>query len=358
MRLISITVFFVSVILFMSVRISPEVLPYTGVLPLLIPPFLLLNIALFFYLFLRRRIIFLIPIAALAIGFSFLGATYQYNKNAEEFPEGLRVLSYNVRLFNLGIKQDDKKSLTKNSIQWAKDFPADIKCFQEFYQNYTIPTYNSIKQISKEGTYEYTYEMMEGQVKKNSYGLAIFSKYPIINSGKVFQNRWTNGAIFADVKVNKDTIRVYNTHLESMSIKADDLNNIDGIKENYKDTYRKLRSGTVIRANQVDLLKEHIQLSPYPVIVAGDFNDLPYSYTYSTLKADLKNAFEEAGRGFGFTYNRVLFFLRIDNIFHDPIFEAKDFQTHREVDYSDHYPISAIFQWNSPLPQKTFEESF
>jgi endonuclease/exonuclease/phosphatase family metal-dependent hydrolase len=355
MRLITFAIFLMSAILFLSVRISPEVLPYTGVLPLLIPLFLFFNIFLLVVLFLRRKLIFLIPALALIIGFGFIGATYQFNKK-EENPEGLTLLSYNVRLFNLGIKQDDKKSLTRNSIQWAREFPADIKCFQEFYQNYTIPTYNSIKQISDNGAYEYKYELMEGDAKKNSYGLAIFSRYPIINSGKVFQNNWTNGAIFADIKVNKDTIRIYNTHLESMSIKADDLNHIDGIKENYKDTYRKLRSGTVTRAAQVRILKEHIQLSPYPVIVAGDFNDLPYSFTYNTLKENLNNAFEEAGRGFGFTYNRVLFFLRIDNIFADPVFKVRDFNTHREVDYSDHYPISAVLDWVSPFPPKSFAE--
>lgn len=99
-----------------------------------------------------------------------------------------------------------------------------------------------------------------------------------------------------------------------------------------------------MRASQVKILSEHIKNSPYPVILAGDFNDVPYSYTYFTLKSILLNAFEEAGRGFGFTYNKVLFFLRIDNIFYDEAFEIRQFKTHREVDYSDHYPISAVFK--------------
>ncbi|WP_143961793.1 endonuclease/exonuclease/phosphatase family protein [Litoribacter populi] len=357
MRFITLLVFIISMILFFSVRISPEVLPYTGLLPLLIPAFLIFNIALLLLHILRMRIVMIVPIIALAIGYNFLGATYQLNPAVED-AEGLSVMSYNVRLFNLGIAQDDKKSFTKNSIQWAREFPADIKCFQEFYQNYTIPTYNSIKQISQDGTFEYKYEIMEGDAKRNSYGLATFSRYPIINSGKVFQNRWTNGAIFTDIKINQDTIRVYNTHLESMNIKADDLNNVDGIKENYRDTFRKLKNGTEIRASQVQVLQEHISNSPHPVIVAGDFNDLPYSFTYQTLKKELLNAFEEGGRGFGFTFNRVLFFLRIDNIFYSPIFQIKDFNTHREVDYSDHYPVSAVFSWESPFPQKTFEETY
>jgi len=355
MRLITFAVFSISIILFLSIRISPEVLPYTGLMPMLIPPFLVLNIILFIFFVIRGKRLLVIPLVALIIGFKFFGLTFQYNKPFEN-PEGVSVLSYNVRLFNYGLEQDEKKSLTKNSIQWVRDHNADIKCLQEFYVNYTIPTYNSIKQISDGGKYDYKYELMEGTANRNSYGLATFSKYPIINSGKVFQNNWTNGAIFTDIKIDKDTIRVYNTHLESMNIKADDLNNIDGIRENYRDTFSKLKSGTQIRAKQVKILKEHINSSPYPVIVAGDFNDVPYSYTYFTMKSILNNAFEEAGRGFGFTYNRVLFFLRIDQLFYDNTFTAKNFNTYKEVDYSDHYPISAIFNWATTPPTEAILE--
>lgn len=86
--------------------------------------------------------------------------------------------------------------------------------------------------ISDNGAYEYAYYSANGNEKKKSYGIAIFSKYPIINSGKVFDNKRNNGAMFADIKINQDTIRVYNTHLESMNIKAADLDNLDGIKIN------------------------------------------------------------------------------------------------------------------------------
>lgn len=95
----------------------------------------------------------------------------------------------------------------------------------------------------------------------------------------------------------------------------------------------------------MQILKKHLLGSPYPVILAGDFNDLPYSYTYFSLRENLENAFESKGRGFGFTYNKVLFFLRIDNVFFDKALEVLQFKTLREVDYSDHYPISAVFAY-------------
>src|SRR5690606_11378241 len=239
---------------------------------------------------------------------------------------------------------EENEDFTKNAVQWVKDHPSDIKCLQEFLQHYTTPAHNAIKELGDNGTYEYYYHMIDGNPQKRYYGWAIFSKHRIINEGLVFDNKRNNGAMFIDIKVENDTIRVYNTHLESMSIHATRLGDMEGIKKNYRSTLGKLKNGIQMRASQVKILSEHIKNSPYPVILAGDFNDVPYSYTYFTLKSILLNDFEEAGRGFGFTYNKVLFFLRIDNIFYDEAFEIRQFKTHREVDYSDHYPISAVFK--------------
>jgi endonuclease/exonuclease/phosphatase family metal-dependent hydrolase len=105
----------------------------------------------------------------------------------------------------------------------------------------------------------------------------------------------------------------------------------------------------VARASQLEILMEHMENSPYANILVGDFNDVPYSYTYFTLRNIMNNAFEKAGKGFGFTYNKVLFFLRIDNVFFDNSLEILDFKTHSEVDYSDHYPVSAVFSLDKPI---------
>ncbi|HLW21440.1 MAG TPA: endonuclease/exonuclease/phosphatase family protein [Cyclobacteriaceae bacterium] len=290
--------------------------------------------------------IFIIPVIALVIGWKFMGVTFRLNEKADDV-EGLSVLSYNTHLFNF--HQSGKgRDLNPNSLQWVRDNPSAVKCLQEFYQDYTTPSHNSIKILTDNGKYEHAYHLVEGNPKKKSYGLAIFSKYPIINEGLVFENKKNNGAMFVDIKVDRDTVRIYNTHLESMSIRADQLGDMHGIKENYRSTLGKLKNGIQMRATQVNILSEHIQNSPYPVIIAGDFNDVPYSYTYFTLRSIMKNAFEEAGRGFGFTYNKVLFFLRIDNIFYGEGLHAKQFKTHREVDYSDHYPISSVFSLTEP----------
>jgi endonuclease/exonuclease/phosphatase family metal-dependent hydrolase len=134
-----------------------------------------------------------------------------------------------------------------------------------------------------------------------------------------------------------------------MNIPSAKLTDFDGIKENYRQTLRKLKRGQVARASQLEILMEHMENSPYANILVGDFNDVPYSYTYFTLRNIMNNAFEKAGKGFGFTYNKVLFFLRIDNVFFDNSLEILDFKTHSEVDYSDHYPVSAVFSLDKPI---------
>jgi len=343
MRFITVTVFLVSLLLFISVYITPEHFSYIGLLPLLIPFALVTNAILALFLMIRRRIIFILPVLALVIGWKFVQVSFQLNQK-KEAQNGISVLSYNTHLFNFRWSKEQGEPGSQNALQWVRDHPADIKCLQEFLQDHTTPAHNSIKHLSKDREYEHAYHIVDGNPKKRSYGMAIFSTYPIINEGLVFDNKRNNGAMFVDIEVQNDTIRVYNVHLESMSIRASQLGDMEGIKQNYRSTLGKLKNGIQTRASQVKILSDHILNSPYPVIIGGDFNDVPYSYTYFALKSILKNAFEEAGRGFGFTYNKVLFFLRIDNIFYSPGLRAVQFKTHREVDYSDHYPISAVFE--------------
>ena len=352
MRIISLTIFLVSIFLFLSVHFTPETFSYTGLLPLLIPFFMIINAVLFLLLVFAKRKLLVIPLVALIMGWKFIGITFQLNEKQTD-NEGLAILSYNTHLFNYRQAQEESQDLSRNSLQWVTENPSDIKCLQEFFQDYTTPSLNAIKQLSDNGTYEYSYHIVAGNPKKRSYGLAIFSKHPILNEGLVFENDKNNGAMFIDIQVDSDTLRIYNTHLESMSIKATSLGDVEGIKQNYRSTLGKLKNGIQMRAAQVKILSDHIKNSPYPVILAGDFNDVPYSYTYFTLKSILLNAFEEAGRGFGFTYNRVLIFLRIDNIFYDETLNIKQFKTHREVDYSDHYPISAVFGLKRPASNET-----
>ncbi|RIW12375.1 endonuclease [Algoriphagus lacus] len=348
MKFITGLVFLVSLILFSSVFISPEIFPYAGLLPFFIPLAVLANVFLLAMLILAWRKLAFFPLIALILGYKFLLITFQFRSTNEEAP-GLRVLTYNAHGFFYRKEKTDE--LDPNVFPWLADHPADIKVFQEFYQDYTSASRNAIKLLSKDGEYEFAYHIVDGNEKKRFMGMAIFSRYPIVNQGVVFENERNNGAMFADIQVSGDTIRVYNTHLQSMAIQAESLDNYEEAKQVYRQTLGKLHRGSLARSKQLNLLYEHLSNSPHPVILMGDLNEIPYSYAYFKLSEKLDNAFEKAGRGFEFTYNRVLFFLRIDHIFADPSLKPVYFKTHREVDYSDHYPVTATFTWEGFEPE-------
>ncbi len=342
MKFFIVPVFIVSLILYSSVFISPEVFSYVGLLPFFIPIILIVNGFLFAVLLLAWRRLAFLPLIALLIGYKFVLITFQIHPRNESAP-GLKVLTYNTHSFFY--RKQRSNELDPNVFTWLAEHPADIKVFQEFSQDYTSSTRNAIKLIGKNGEYEHFHHVVDGNPAKRSYGMAIFSRYPIVNEGIVFDNKETNGAIFADVQIGNDTLRIYNVHLQSMAIRPGTLNDYDRARQVYRQTIGKLHRGSLARAQQLNILMEHLSNSPHPVILMGDLNEIPYSFAYFKLSENLDNAFEKAGRGFEFTYNKILFFLRIDHIFADPSLDPVHFQTHREVDYSDHYPVTATFDW-------------
>ena len=341
MKSISWLVVFISVLLYSSVFVSPEYFNYVGLLPFFIPIGLIVNLLMFAILAIAWRKQAVLHLITLLIGFKFAMITFQIHPSNEN-AKGLKVLSYNAHLFDYKSRTGGK--FDPNVYIWLQDHPADVKVFQEFYQDFTTASRNSVKLLGKDQNFYTFYQPIEGNPEKRSYGLAIISRYPIVNEGKVFDNN-PNGAIFADIVVKEDTIRIYNAHLESMKIDSYGLENIEGVKLNYRQTLGKLNRGSLARSKQLKVLVEHYSNSPHPVILMGDLNEIPYSFTYFKLSERLQNAFEKAGQGFGFTYNRILLFLRIDHIFSSLEITPVQFKTHREVDYSDHFPISATFTW-------------
>ena len=100
----------------------------------------------------------------------------------------------------------------------------------------------------------------------------------------------------------------------------------------------KFRQAFVQRAGQVREIRQIIADSPYHVILCGDFNDTPASFTYKVLGHELHDAFVDSGRGIGRTYIGKLPSFRIDYIFHSETFDSYNFET-MDFRYSDHLPI-------------------
>jgi vancomycin resistance protein VanJ len=145
-------------------------------------------------------------------------------------------------------------------------------------------------------------------------GLSIYTTYEIINSGSLEFPDTYNNAIFADIVRQKDTIRVYNVHLQSSKINT----NVEALKnETSENLLNRLSSTFKAQQDQVELIKAHQKQSGYKTIITGDLNNTSYSYIYNELRGTFYDSFEEAGHGFGKTFNFRFFPLRIDFILLD-----------------------------------------
>jgi endonuclease/exonuclease/phosphatase family metal-dependent hydrolase len=189
--------------------------------------------------------------------------------------------------------------------------------------------------------YKYKAVFMEGRQIKT--GQAIFSKFPIFNSGDFKIPAAGNNIIYADIKKGKDTIRVYNIHLQSIKI-SPDVNEIsehvDSINQSKsQQLFKRIREAFKKQEQQAEILVKHKNECSYPVIICGDMNNSPFSYLYRSIKSDLNDCFEEAGNGFGQTYKFKYYPARIDYIFASKKMQVKSFSTFTKFENSDHFPI-------------------
>ena len=300
-------------------------------------PFLIcINIAFLLIWILQRSKRLLLPFFILILGYNHIKNTFQLFPKSGIKQSGIGVLSYNVHGFSS--IQKGKKATDLGILSYMKSTLSEIVCIQEF----------NIGAIGKKGMQGLKDEFPGIEYDhQGSSGLVTLSKYPIIDKGEIRFSGSSNLVIFSDIKIsNQLTIRVYNCHLQSYSIDPEDYNIIDPSEfeadkqeiEKAKKITFKLKSGFIFRASQARKLADHIGKSPFPVIVCGDFNDTPVSFTYRMVRGELKDAFVESGWGVSNTYNGKLPSFRIDFIFTDKKFTPVNYIRDR-VDFSDHYPI-------------------
>jgi endonuclease/exonuclease/phosphatase family metal-dependent hydrolase len=338
--LLNIFISIITVLLYYSSHIPPAELWIAAFLSLLIPAFIIINIIFCIYWLFKNRNRALLSLMVIIAGYSFISRTISWSFLGNSEAGGLKVINYNVRIFNTYAHlQDANRNSSKKMLEWLVNSDAGILSLQEFYYDKSSDIYNSIDRIKKSFPHYY-YDPNVFNQEKASFGMAIFSKLPIVNKGSLQLNQNSNNQIiFADVLLQKDTIRIYNIHLQSMSIEE---SHFTYSLDSWKAILKKLRKGAVQRTSQINALADHIKACPYPVIVTGDLNDTPYSYSYQVLRTRLNNSFEKAGQGMGFTYNGKLY-LRIDNQFASPELRVESFITHKEIKYSDHFPLEGVY---------------
>jgi endonuclease/exonuclease/phosphatase family metal-dependent hydrolase len=278
-------------------------------------------------------------------------------------PHEVSLLSANVRIFNVyaQLREPDDASST-GLIRWLATSPADVLCLQEFY-NEPHGSRNDKNIFRAEeylgrssGRHSFVSVTLTNKVG-SEFGLAIFSRFPIVRRGTIsFGKLSQNHAMWADVvrpaartgRGRPDTIRVFNLHLQSMSMADADIaaatESRAGLRQKAPNLLRRFRNGAVARGTQIDTVLARVRRSPYPVLLAGDLNDLPYSYPYDQLADHLQNAWATVGLGIGATYNGRLPGLRIDQQFASPQWEVLGCRVHREILWSDHFPVEGLYR--------------
>jgi endonuclease/exonuclease/phosphatase family metal-dependent hydrolase len=312
-------------------------------------PFLLIiNLGFLIYWWWRKNRYALISLFFILIGIGNIGRYFQLNRSMKNnlTDDNLKILTYNVRIFNY-FKWENNSSACDSIISFVNRENPDVVCFQEFYTRKDINelTEESIKLKLSSYKYAHIGYTKKFNSKNSLFGIATFSKYPIINKDRLVFSNSVNACIYSDIVVGEDTFRIYNLHLQSINLKKENYALMDSIFyinskkiDEVKDVTSRLKKAYISRSKQTNIVENHMKESPYPVIMCGDFNDTPVSYTYQKLLGEKSDAYRESGRGFGNTYRGKLPSFRIDYIFYTNHFTSFDYQTFK-IKLSDHYPV-------------------
>ena len=305
--------------------VPPKTFSLISVLSLTVPLLIVLNIVFVVYWLIKLKKQLLLSVVVLLIGYNHVLSFYKFSSEpTTKTDDTFTIMSYNVRLFNVYDWIDDKTIPTK-----IKDFISgqspNIVCFQEYDSSADLEF----------TSYPYIHKTNASASKKSE--LAILSTYKILNSGYIEFPSSANSAIYADILIKSDTLRVYNVHLQSSGIDANV--NVETLDSEQSNKLLK-RIGMTFKAqqSQAERVASHIEKSPYKVLVCGDFKNTVYSYVYRKLKGDLFDAFETSGIGFGTTFDFKYFPVRIDFILVDQSIRVGAFQNYT-IPYSDHFPI-------------------
>ena len=340
---------------YLAYHISPASVSGISFAALAYPYILIVNLVfVVLWGFIRVRYAF-ISLLVIVAGWNHIGRLVQIKGSNldDKHPAAIKVLSYNMQNF-LKINTSSTKYVTDFSNEekireFLAEQKSDVVCLQEMF-NDRQPNDLFVQGMSRLlGCKHYYYENYFSSTLDKLDALAIFSRFPIINTGHLTHEKKSIG-IYTDLVWKEDTIRVYNLHLASIHFKVEDYkfwsqmsNNADqdSLKSGTFRIIKKINRASVKRALQVKTITSNFDSSPYPIIICGDFNDSPSSYSYRKILGKRQDAFVESGSGFASTYAGEFFpSFRIDFILYDPVFSSAQF-TRYKIPLSDHYPISA-----------------
>ena len=325
-----------------SPYLNPQTYPIASCAGLFFPIFLLLNLMfLVFWLVIYRKYA-LLPLLTLLVCWGAVRAYIPINLPGGQVPEeAIKVLSFNTRAF--GEMKPHTKEKPNEVLEYLQNSDADIICLQEYIYGQGLKKKDIDYALR---AYPYKHYL---PLNKQWNGLGCYSRYPILSATPIKYDTNLNGSVAYRIKVGNDTLLVINNHLESNKILGSDveayhdmLENPDGEKlyVSTRKLLKKISDATAVRAKQADVVVETVKnAGEKNVIVCGDFNDTPVSYTHRVFQDVLKDAFIETGNGCGISYNRNRMYVRIDHLLVSEGMDVYECRVDDSVSASDHYPI-------------------
>lgn len=296
----------------------------------------------------RTRVLTLLGIVLLIITLPIVTRYFSLNLKNDKPGNSYKLFNFNtygLRIPDIESRQLDCQDTLNDFLKTDK---YSIACFQEYpmkgarHGKFYDKLMNGLP-LRYKALSEYNYEE-----KSTQYILVTASEFPFIEQ-QVFKYEGNSFAMLTDIRFPDKIVRVYNVHLMSVKLTSekrllvyDKKSNISDLIIQTREAVRKLKTAFIHRENQLKILKSSIDESPYPVIIAGDFNDTPVSYTYTQLKAGMKDASSKAVNALKRTYKHSTFPLQIDYVLHDKEISCSGFRR-VELDISDHYAISTVF---------------
>lgn len=317
---------------------------------------LIILTAFIIFWFFAKKSFMLISVAAIAITWmplrELIPVRRTHDFDIQKHAGNIRVMSWNVEHFDI-LEHKSHPERKQEMINLINEYQPDVACFQEMVGSDSFPSaINYIPDFMKKlGMYDYFYSYnrkldFDG---KHHFGIIIFSRFPVISKETVaYPPKDYNSTFqYVDIAKGADTFRIFNIHLQSLKFSDDNRRYIDDPTmkgendfEESKSVIAKLKYGFLRHKIQSDRIKKAMNESPYPVILCGDFNDVPNSYAYKTIGKGMRNAFTERGSGIGRTFSSISRTLRIDNIFADERFKVDQYiRVKKKI--SDHFPIIA-----------------
>ena len=325
-----------------SDRLNPTDHPILSTVGMTFPFFLLANMAfLVFWLVFKWSRAWL-PVVGFFLAYVPINI-YIPLHTSQEVPDGtIKLISYNVCSYGGNYKYENG---FEKVLSYLNDQQPDIVCIQEDADTWRRYVF---KEYSKTFAYNDTLVLANNELTLNALG--IHTRFPIVKRERIAYSSLSNGSAAWWLKVDNDTLIVINNHFESCHLSTQDRNQYrhiikgeiprDSLRTESQMLLVKLAEANAKRAGQIRTVRKYVESHPgYPIVLCGDFNDNPISYSRHTMSTVLTDCFVATGRGVGLSYNQKAFSFRIDHVFCSEDIQPFNCQVDSEMDASDHYPI-------------------